>query len=69
MSKMIYTIKPENNNITDLKQILERHPEIQFVSFMGIDIGGNGTDEKIPIKLFIRESISKVKKCFLKIIN
>jgi len=55
MSKMIYTIKPENNNIADLKQILERHPEIQFVSFMGIDIGGNGTDEKIPIKLFMRD--------------
>jgi len=55
MSKMIYTIKPENNNIADLKQILERHPEIQFVSFMGIDIGGNGTDEKIPIKLFIKD--------------
>jgi len=55
MSKMIYTIKPEHHSISDLTKILEEHPEIQFVSFMGIDIGGNGTDEKIPIKLFLKD--------------
>ena len=55
MSKMIYTIKPEHHNIPELTKILEEHPEIQFVSFMGIDLGGNGTDEKIPIKLFIKD--------------
>lgn len=55
MRNMIYTIKPENHEIDDIKRILEEHPEIQFVSFMGIDIGGNGTDEKIPIKLFIKD--------------
>nr|WP_312578420.1 glutamine synthetase [Sedimentibacter sp.] len=55
MSKMIYTIKPEHHSIPELTKILEEHPEIQFVSFMGIDIGGNGTDEKIPIKLFLRD--------------
>ncbi len=52
---MLYTIKPEYHGISDLKKILEEHPEIQFVSFMGVDIGGNGTDEKIPIKLFIKD--------------
>lgn len=55
MSKMIYTIKPEHHGIEEVTRILEEHPEIQFVSFMGIDIGGNGTDEKIPIKLFIKD--------------
>lgn len=55
MSKMIYTIKPEHHSISELTKILEEHPEIQFVSFMGIDIGGNGTDEKIPIKLFLKD--------------
>lgn len=55
MSSMIYTIKPEHHGIEGIKKILEEHPEIQFVSFMGIDIGGNGTDEKIPIKLFLKD--------------
>ena len=52
---MLYTIKSEYHSISDLKKLLGEHPEIQFVSFMGVDIGGNGTDEKIPIKLFIKD--------------
>lgn len=52
---MIYIIKPEHHNISELTRLLEEHPEIQFVSFMGVDIGGNGTDEKIPVKLFIKD--------------
>ena len=31
------------------------HPEVMFVSFMGVDIGGHDTDEKIPVGLFIKE--------------
>ncbi|MGB4440326.1 MAG: glutamine synthetase [Sedimentibacter sp.] len=61
MSKMIYTIKPEHHGIQDLTRILEEHPEIQFVSFMGVDIGGNGTDEKIPIKLFLKDMEDMLK--------
>lgn len=52
---MIYTIKPEHHDIENLTKILLEHPEIRFVSLMGVDIGGNGTDEKIPIKLFIKD--------------
>ena len=55
MGKMIYTIKPEYHDIENLTKILSEHPEIQFASLMGVDIGGNGTDEKIPIKLFIKD--------------
>ncbi|WP_312701048.1 glutamine synthetase [Sedimentibacter sp.] len=61
MSNMIYTIKPEHHGIQDLTKILQEHPEIQFVSFMGVDIGGNGTDEKIPIKLFIKDMAEMLK--------
>lgn len=53
MSSKIYTIKPDCHTKDNLTKILRDHPEIQFVSFMGIDIGGNGTDEKIPVKLFL----------------
>lgn len=55
MSNKIYTIKPDCHNKECLTKILRDHPEIQFVSFMGIDIGGNGTDEKIPVKLFLED--------------
>lgn len=58
---MIYTIKPEYHDIEELTRILEEHPEIQFVSFMGVDIGGNGTDEKIPVKLFIKDMEDMLK--------
>jgi len=53
MSSKIFTIKPDCHTKENLAKILRDHPEIQFVSFMGIDIGGNGTDEKIPVKLFL----------------
>ncbi len=28
--------------------LLEQHPEIKFVSLVGIDLAGNDTDEKNP---------------------
>lgn len=55
MKNRIYTIKQDCHNKDSLNKILRDHPEIQFVSFMGIDIGGNETDEKIPVKLFLDE--------------
>lgn len=35
--------------------LLEQHPEIKFVSLVGIDLAGNDTDEKIPISVFFDE--------------
>ena len=61
MGKMIYTIKPEYHDIENLTNILNEHPEIEFASLMGVDIGGNGTDEKIPIKLFIKDMEEMLK--------
>ena len=55
MGKMIYTIKAEYHDVESLTKILSQHPEIQFISLMGVDIGGNGTDEKIPVRLFIKD--------------
>lgn len=49
---MLYKIKSENHNEKDLMQILNKYPEIKFVSLMAIDLNGNGTEEKIPIKIF-----------------
>ena len=53
-AKMVYKIKEEKHNEKDLRKILLEHPEIKFVSLMGIDLYGNGTEEKIPIKVFLK---------------
>lgn len=61
MNNKIYTIKSDCHTKDSLTVILKDHPEIQFVSLMGIDIGGNGTDEKIPVKLFLSDIDNMLK--------
>lgn len=46
--EMLYYINPEQQTPEELKALLEMHPEIKFVSFMGVDFAGNDTDEKCP---------------------
>src|SRR5574344_1373965 len=53
MNNLLYAIPKENHNVKDLKELLDNHPEIKFVSFVGIDLSGNDTDEKIPVNLFL----------------
>ena len=50
---LLYVIPPEMQNRDDLLKILKEHQEIKFVSLMGVDLAGNDTDEKIPVRLFI----------------
>ena len=52
---MSYVISPEEQNRETLTEILTAHPEIKFVSFMGVDFAGNDTDEKVPISLFLKD--------------
>jgi len=54
MNRVFY-IEKKDQNKKNLTKILNDHPEIMFVSLMGIDIGGNGTDEKIPVSMFIKD--------------
>jgi glutamine synthetase len=58
----VYYVKPKNQNKEYLTAMLNEHPEIKFVSFMGIDIGGNGTDEKIPVALFLEDMDTMLKQ-------
>lgn len=53
MKDLIYTIPKSLHNKEDLFKIFNDHPEIKFVSIVGIDLSGNDTDEKIPAKLFL----------------
>lgn len=50
---MIYFIEPKNLKKEEIIDILIANDEIKFVSFVGIDLGNNRTDERIPIKQFI----------------
>ncbi len=51
--KLLYTIPKDKYNKKDLTKLLSKHKEIKFVSFVGIDLYGNDTDEKIPISYFL----------------
>ncbi|MCX7780970.1 MAG: glutamine synthetase [Negativicutes bacterium] len=55
MKDLIYVIGPEKHDKETVLNILREHPEIKFVSVVGVDLAGNDTDEKIPINLFIKD--------------
>ena len=54
MAELLYTIKANTPKEEIIKQLRE-HPEIKFVSMMGIDLAGNDTDEKIPVRIFLKD--------------
>lgn len=54
MEDLLYVI-PANTPKDKVLSLLKSHPEIQFVSLVGIDLAGNDTDEKIPIRLFLKD--------------
>ena len=35
--KMLYKISPEDNGKDSVRSILEKHPEVEFVSLVGVD--------------------------------
>jgi glutamine synthetase len=55
MKELLYVIPPEEHGSETLRRLFKEHDEVKFVSFMGIDLGGNATDEKIPIHVFIKD--------------
>jgi len=51
---MIYKITNEKHNREDLIKIVTEYPELKFVSLKGVDLYGNDTEEKIPMKIFTK---------------
>ncbi len=51
----LYVIPADKHSKKNIVEILQGHPEVKFVSFVGVDFAGNDTDEKVPISLFIEE--------------
>lgn len=50
--ELLYYIPAGQYGKEGVLALLEQHPEIKFVSLVGIDLAGNDTDEKIPISAF-----------------
>ncbi len=55
LDKMLYTLPADKHSEGEITEILKAHPEVKFVSLVGIDVGGHDTDEKIPVEEFIRD--------------
>lgn len=55
LKDLVYVVPKEKHSENDLKDLLTKHNEIKFVSLIGIDLSGNDTDEKIPVKVFLED--------------
>jgi glutamine synthetase len=51
--KLLHVIPATERNPVGLRKCLASHPEIRFASLTAVDLGGNDTDEKIPIGHFL----------------
>ena len=52
LNRMLYTLTPDEHDPETVRTRLAAHPEVKFVSFTGVDMGGHNTDEKIPVQAF-----------------
>lgn len=55
MKELLYFIEKKNYTDEELRTTLIENSNIKFVSLMGVDLGGNATDVKIPINLFLKD--------------
>lgn len=53
LPNLLYGIPRDSHKPEAISHILLNHPEVRFVSLAGIDLSGNDTDEKIPVRLFL----------------
>jgi glutamine synthetase len=50
---LLYVLPKEKHSFDTINHELSRHTEVKFVSFVGIDLAGNDTDERVPVSLFL----------------
>lgn len=55
LSRMLYCITPDKHEEAALQQCLSEHPEIKFVSLVGLDVFGHDTDEKVPVREILKD--------------
>lgn len=61
LKDLVYLLPKEQHSEQCIKDLLTSHPEIKFVSIIGIDLSGNDTDEKIPVKVFLDDITTFLK--------
>lgn len=52
---LLYVVPAGKYDKKELSHVLKSHPEIKFVSLVGVDLAGNDTDEKIPMRIFLKD--------------
>lgn len=55
LNELLYYIPAGQYGKEGVLSLLAQHPEIRFVSLVGIDLAGNDTDEKIPMNIFMKD--------------
>ncbi len=55
LNKMLYTVPADKHSPEEITRVLKEHPEVKFISLVGIDVGGHDTDEKIPVEEFLKD--------------
>ena len=55
LEELLYVIKKDEHSHEEIKTLLNKHPQIKFVSLAGLDLRGNATDERIPIELMLED--------------
>ena len=55
INDLVYVVPKTEHSVAALTKMLTEHPEIKFVSLVGVDLSGNSTDEKIPVKVFLED--------------
>jgi glutamine synthetase len=53
---MPYVVPAKGRNAKGLRRLVEKHPNIRFISLVGVDLGGNETDERIPVATFLPDA-------------
>lgn len=52
---MLYVLKSKDRSLELISRELKANTQIKFVSVVGVDLGNNHTDERIPIQLFLSD--------------
>ena len=53
MGELLYVVPASERTPQGLRALLSAQQQIRFVSLSGVDLGGNDTDEKIPVSHFL----------------
>jgi glutamine synthetase len=50
------TVPADRRTAAGLRELVAAHPNIRFISLAGVDLGGNETDERIPVASFLPDA-------------